>query len=38
MKARIDLDLDCLRNWSVRLDLYIIARTVWVVLKGEHAY
>ena len=38
MKARIDFELDYLRNWSVRLDLYIIARTVWVVLKGEHAY
>jgi len=38
MKARIDFDLDYLRNWSLRLDLYIIARTVWVVLKGEQAY
>jgi putative colanic acid biosynthesis UDP-glucose lipid carrier transferase len=38
MKARIDFDLDYLRNWSLRLDLYIIARTVWVVLKGERAY
>jgi putative colanic acid biosynthesis UDP-glucose lipid carrier transferase len=33
MKARIDYDLDYLRNWSLRLDLYIIAKTVWVVLK-----
>ena len=38
MKARIDFDLDYLRNWSLRLDLYIIARTFWVVLKGEQAY
>lgn len=38
MKARIDFDLDYLRNWSLRLDLYIIARTIWVVLSGEHAY
>ncbi len=38
MKARIDFDLDYLRNWSLRLDLYIIARTLWVVLKGEQAY
>jgi putative colanic acid biosysnthesis UDP-glucose lipid carrier transferase len=38
MKARIDFDLDYLRNWSLRLDLYIIARTVSVVLKGEHAH
>jgi len=37
MKGRIDLDLDYLRNWSLRLDLYIIAKTVWVVFKGENA-
>ena len=38
MQARIDHDLDYLRNWSLRLDLYIIAKTVWVVLKGENAH
>jgi putative colanic acid biosynthesis UDP-glucose lipid carrier transferase len=38
MKSRIDYDLEYLRNWSLRLDLYIIAKTVWVVLKGEAAY
>jgi putative colanic acid biosynthesis UDP-glucose lipid carrier transferase len=38
MKARIDYDLDYLRNWSLRLDLYIIAKTVWVVLRGKNAY
>jgi putative colanic acid biosynthesis UDP-glucose lipid carrier transferase len=38
MKARIDYDLEYLRNWSVRLDLYIIAKTAWVVLKGSNAY
>ena len=38
MKARIDYDLEYLRNWSLRLDLYIIAKTVWVVLKGDNAY
>jgi putative colanic acid biosynthesis UDP-glucose lipid carrier transferase len=32
MSARIDHDLDYLRNWSLRLDMYIIAKTVWVVL------
>jgi putative colanic acid biosynthesis UDP-glucose lipid carrier transferase len=38
MQARIERDLDYLRNWSLRLDLYIIAKTVWVVLKGENAH
>jgi putative colanic acid biosynthesis UDP-glucose lipid carrier transferase len=38
MQARIDHDLDYLRTWSLRLDLYIIAKTVWVVLKGENAH
>jgi len=38
MKGRIDHDLEYLRNWSLRLDLYIIAKTVWVVLKGQHAH
>jgi len=38
MKARIDHDLEYLRNWSLRLDLYIIAKTVWVVLAGRNAY
>lgn len=38
MKARIDYDLDYLRNWSLRLDLYIIVKTVWVVARGVNAY
>jgi putative colanic acid biosysnthesis UDP-glucose lipid carrier transferase len=38
MKARIDYDLDYLRNWSLRLDLYIIAKTVWVVVSDRNAY
>ncbi len=38
MKARIDCDLEYLRNWSLRLDLYIVAKTVWVVLKSDNAY
>jgi len=38
MSGRIDYDLDYLRNWSLRLDLYIIARTVWVVLMRSNAY
>ena len=38
MKWRIDHDLEYLRNWSLRLDLYIIAKTIWVVLKSENAH
>lgn len=38
MKSRIDYDLAYLRNWSLRLDLYIIAKTIAVVLKDKHAY
>lgn len=36
MQARIDYDLEYLRNWSPRLDIYIILKTVWVVyFKGQ---
>ena len=38
MKSRIEYDLDYLRNWSLRLDLCIIAKTVWIVLTGRNAY
>lgn len=39
MTERINYDLDYLRNWSLRLDLYIIAKTVWVVLmERDNAY
>jgi putative colanic acid biosynthesis UDP-glucose lipid carrier transferase len=38
MQNRIDCDLEYLRNWSLRLDVLIILKTVFVVFKGEHAY
>jgi putative colanic acid biosynthesis UDP-glucose lipid carrier transferase len=38
MRRRIEFDLDYLRNWSLRLDLYIIARTVGVVFKDSKAF
>lgn len=38
MQARVAHDLHYLQNWSVLFDLYIIARTVWVVLRRENAY
>ena len=38
MEARIHFDLDYLRNWSLWLDLWIIMRTVKVVLKRDNAH
>ena len=38
MKARIEFDLDYLQNWSIWLDLWIIMRTVWVVVRRDNAY
>ncbi|MEO6353640.1 MAG: undecaprenyl-phosphate glucose phosphotransferase [Burkholderiaceae bacterium] len=38
MAARIEYDLDYLRSWSLSLDLWIILRTVKVVLARENAY
>jgi putative colanic acid biosynthesis UDP-glucose lipid carrier transferase len=38
MAKRIDHDLEYLRNWSLRLDLYIIIKTILVVFKDRHAY
>jgi putative colanic acid biosysnthesis UDP-glucose lipid carrier transferase len=38
MQARIDYDLDYLRNWSLQLDLYIILRTIRLVFKDGSAY
>jgi putative colanic acid biosysnthesis UDP-glucose lipid carrier transferase len=38
MAARIEFDLDYLRNWSLSLDLWIVLRTVKVVLGRDNAY
>ena len=38
MQNRIDCDLEYLRRWSLRLDVFIILKTVLVVFKDEHAY
>ncbi len=35
---RINLDVYYVRNWSVWLDIYILARTIWVVLFARGAY
>ncbi len=38
MAARVEFDLDYLRSWSLSLDLWIMLRTVKVVLGGDKAY
>lgn len=38
MQARIDCDIDYLRNWSLFLDLLIIFKTIFVVVRDKNAY
>jgi putative colanic acid biosynthesis UDP-glucose lipid carrier transferase len=38
MRARVEYDLEYLRNWSLRLDLQIIARTIKLVIADRNAY
>jgi putative colanic acid biosynthesis UDP-glucose lipid carrier transferase len=38
MRKRIEHDLEYLRNWSLRLDLTILARTALTVLRDAKAY
>ena len=38
MEQRIAYDLDYLRHWSLQLDLWIVLKTVLVVLDGRNAY
>ncbi len=37
-EERISLDTYYIQNWSIWLDLWIIIKTIWVVLKGKGAY
>lgn len=37
-EERVNLDAYYVRNWSVWLDLYILLRTIWVVISAEGAY
>ncbi len=38
MRARIQYDIDYMRNWSLMFDLMIIAKTVAVVWRDQNAY
>jgi putative colanic acid biosynthesis UDP-glucose lipid carrier transferase len=38
MEGRIRLDIDYLRRWSPWLDLYILLRTVRVLMGDPRAY
>jgi putative colanic acid biosynthesis UDP-glucose lipid carrier transferase len=38
MRARIQYDIDTMRNWSLMFDLMIIAKTVAVVWRDQNAY
>ena len=38
MKARVEFDLEYLRNWSLGLDLQIIVRTIRVAFFERAAY
>jgi putative colanic acid biosynthesis UDP-glucose lipid carrier transferase len=38
MQARVECDLEYLRNWSLRLDLQIIVRTVRLIFSDRNAY
>ncbi|MGF1461091.1 MAG: undecaprenyl-phosphate galactose phosphotransferase WbaP [Leptolyngbyaceae cyanobacterium] len=35
---RVNLDAYYVRNWSVWLDIYILLKTIWVVIIGDGAY
>ncbi len=37
-EERIALDTYYIQNWSIWLDIWILIKTVWVVLKGSGAY
>jgi putative colanic acid biosysnthesis UDP-glucose lipid carrier transferase len=38
MQARIDFDLDYLRNWSLQLDFFIIFRTIRLIFNDHSAH
>lgn len=38
IKQRVQFDLYYIDNWSLWLDLHILAKTLWVILKDKNAY
>jgi putative colanic acid biosysnthesis UDP-glucose lipid carrier transferase len=38
MQARIDFDLDYLRNWSLQLDFYIVFKTIRLIFNDRSAH
>ncbi len=38
MQARVEYDLEYLRNWNLQLDLQIIVRTIRVLIFDRHAF
>jgi putative colanic acid biosynthesis UDP-glucose lipid carrier transferase len=38
MRERVAADLAYIEKWSLRLDLQVLLRTIWVVVRDEHAY
>jgi putative colanic acid biosysnthesis UDP-glucose lipid carrier transferase len=38
MEKRVEFDLEYLRNWTPMLDVYVILRTVKLVITGKNAY
>jgi len=38
MQARIDLDLDYLRNWSLQLDFFIVFKTIRLIFNDRSAH
>ena len=38
MKKRVEYDLDYMHNWSIWLDLKIIAKTAILIFKDQNAY
>ena len=36
--GRVRHDLYYIENWSIVLDMTIVARTAWAVIKGDNSY